>query len=193
MCIWWSRWMVGRLSENARSRFAAALLLSVIALPVSGCGGASTGSNSACVPGDQKSCACAGGGEGVQACANDGTRYTACMACPSAGTGLAGTNGSGAAGTSAGSGSGGAGRGGAIGSGGIGGGNSDGGHADGPPGGSDSGQPDGTQQYVTIEILQALIGPTKSNGTEWDGLGGAVTSDIISGLITALGHPEIAR
>jgi hypothetical protein len=48
------------------------------------------------------------------------------------------------------------------------------------------------QQYVAIEVLQSLIGPAKTDGTEWDGLGDQVTSDVISGLTTALGFPGVS-
>jgi hypothetical protein len=207
-------------------RSIASTLL-VVAITLGACGGSSTASPPACVPGDQKACACTNGGQGVQVCSDDGTRYGVCMACPM-GPGSAGSSGASGRGGSGGSAvvSGAAGSGGSTGgaaavSGSGGslagtGGNAAAGTGGGPAagtGGSAAGaggsvtgsggnsvagsggtsQSDAaTQQYVSIELLQSLIGPTKSNGTEWDGLGGQVTSDIISGLTTALVPPGVA-
>lgn len=58
-------------------------------------------------------------------------------------------------------------------------------------GGASAGAASVLPDSVTIEMLGALIGPGKSDGTEWDGPG-KIPDDVVTGLATALGSPEIA-
>jgi hypothetical protein len=43
---------------------------------------------------------------------------------------------------------------------------------------------------VAIDMLGALIGPSKSNGAEWDGTG-SIPTEIVVGLAAAAGQPEV--
>ena len=163
-----------------------------------------------CTPGTQQACACAGGGQGVQVCSNDGSRFETCMACPISGAGGTVSSTAGAGGMSAGnSGAGGvagslgsagtgmAGFGGASAAG-IGGSNGGrGGTSVAGAGGTNVGGAGGQAghggagtQLATIEIIQCLIGPGKSDGSGWD-FNEPIPQSVTTALATALMAPDV--
>lgn len=149
------------------------------------------------------------GAAGSTGQAGTGAAGTGTAGTGAAGTGVSGTGtaGTGAAGTGSVAPTGAAGSGAAgIGASGAGGSTSnDGGTVNVSDGGSsnaDASKPDAAPggdatpslpKYVNVEIIQSLIGPSKSDGYEWDGLGAPVTSAVIEGLTVALGYPGVSK
>ena len=116
-----------------------------------------------CAPGDQKACACPGGMQGAQRCNDDGRAWGECLGCPSSDPPDAGAK-------------------------------PDSGVPADTVASSDAGATTPADSgptlpsYVNIDILSALLGPSKSDGTSWDE-SPTVPSSITDGLALALEAP----
>jgi hypothetical protein len=195
--------VAARLMNPSRTWLFGFVLVLVEA--VSGCGGGGSAGTPVCAAGASVACTCTNGSTGAQVCSSNGSGYGACTCSAGSGGavgsggatgsggalgtgGLPGSGGSPALGGS--SGSGGSGAGGHAGSGAAGT-TGTGGHA--PDAGAslaDAGSADGgggySGRWVSVQIVDAIIGPAQdAEGTPWDGPG-TVDPSIIEDVSEAL-------